>query len=63
VLVWPWSRLGPGVDWATGPPPVNAATRAGVTVDGSTGGEDREVVLLGAILTPIHSAVALRPCV
>jgi hypothetical protein len=34
-----------------------------LTVDGSTGGEDREVVLLGAILTPIHSAVALRPCV
>ena len=31
-----------------------------MTVDGSTGGEDREVVLLGAILTPIHSAVALR---
>jgi hypothetical protein len=34
-----------------------------LTVNGSTGGEDREVVLLGAILTPIHSAVALRPCV
>jgi hypothetical protein len=36
--------------------------RPALTVDGSTGGEDREVVLLGAILTPIHSAVALRPC-